>query len=664
MVKSRLTQWLMVTSKQTWALILILIVAAVLRLSQVGASEFQFDEANVLNIAASIADGRALPSAGHWTSIGIRNTPLLSYLWALPILISRNPSLIVGLSALLDTLAILLTYKFVAKFFSIQAGLAAALLFATGPWAIHWSRRVAPQNLPIITILLLTFLYFLVIQRRSWAVVPFMIALGLGFQTQIKTAFYGPAVILTLLIYRDRLRWRPLLVGLSLLALLVIPYGIYILGSWGEIWSALSRNVLKNPSALDGRALQYWLWIVSGAHLEDGLGAAAHLYSPYAQLLGGVTIFVGLLTLLGLGVALSKAIRWPKTHENYVLLLIWSVTPFLPLVWHSAPIYLSYLTNLFPLPFIWCGIGAAAALSQGRRLVSYAVAAGLLASLVVQAASVSVFYGYLNRYGTLGGYGRPLGHWLAIADGARKQAARAGLTELAVIAPGTAPASEGPPATLSYLLNRSLDLYFLGRGDTRSVLLSSERNRLYLVMKGDGEVRRFLGALGESKGDLVLADGLVVSFFVLSAHPLDHWLALPSETLDVRLENGVVFEGYDLPAEVRLGDRLQIVTYWRFDTVNARDRQGYWQGFAHFVDGSGKRWSQQDAFGLDSNRWRNGDILVQWYEMGVPTDAPPGDYRIHLGLYSLWDGHRAAILDASGQKAGDHIALGPVKVGK
>lgn len=55
--------------------------------------------------------------------------------------------------------------------------------------------------------------------------------------------------------------------------------------------------------------------------------------------------------------------------------------------------------------------------------------------------------------------------------------------------------------------------------------------------------------------------------------------------------------------------------------------------FVHLVDGEGRLWAQHDGLDSPAQFWQPGDRVVQVHTFTIPTDAPPGVYRLRVGLY-------------------------------
>ena len=63
-------------------------------------------------------------------------------------------------------------------------------------------------------------------------------------------------------------------------------------------------------------------------------------------------------------------------------------------------------------------------------------------------------------------------------------------------------------------------------------------------------------------------------------------------------------------------------------------------------------WAQDDARpGHDSfptPNWQVGQVVVDEYNLSIPTNIAPGDYQVELGMYTLETGARVRMVDANG----------------
>lgn len=127
--------------------------------------------------------------------------------------------------------------------------------------------------------------------------------------------------------------------------------------------------------------------------------------------------------------------------------------------------------------------------------------------------------------------------------------------------------------------------------------------------------------------------------------------------------------GYDLTAPAaRPGESIGLTLYWTSD--GGIDQR--YKVFTHllgdvFNAGSGNfLWGQADnepaAGTRPTTTWRAGEVIVDEYAIPIAADAPPGEYRLEIGLYDPITGARLPVLDEGGAVVGDHLILTSISV--
>jgi hypothetical protein len=147
---------------------------------------------------------------------------------------------------------------------------------------------------------------------------------------------------------------------------------------------------------------------------------------------------------------------------------------------------------------------------------------------------------------------------------------------------------------------------------------------------------------------------------LVAQHKLDPQVT-PSDLAHV-----ITLLGFDLPQrQVRAGGSFPLTLYWK---ATAPVPINY-QAFVHLVNQ--QLWGQPlhdklnpgeiatTRWPLDKYVWD--DYATPYSVIRVKPDAPPGEYEIRVGLYTLSDGVRAPVFDTKGNPAGDSLLL-PVKI--
>jgi hypothetical protein len=132
----------------------------------------------------------------------------------------------------------------------------------------------------------------------------------------------------------------------------------------------------------------------------------------------------------------------------------------------------------------------------------------------------------------------------------------------------------------------------------------------------------------------------------------------PMRPLAAGLGDGISLLGYDAqPAPARAGEVLYVQLHWAAETAPAGD----WTVFVHLVDPAqpdGAPLAGKDSppgnGSLLTTRWQPGWIVLDEYQVELPSDLPPGTYALRAGLYRA-DG--SALPDGGGG-----VELGTVTV--
>ncbi|MEA3335711.1 MAG: glycosyltransferase family 39 protein [Chloroflexota bacterium] len=132
------------------------------------------------------------------------------------------------------------------------------------------------------------------------------------------------------------------------------------------------------------------------------------------------------------------------------------------------------------------------------------------------------------------------------------------------------------------------------------------------------------------------------------------------------LDNKIEFLGYDLDDsdEKNREGSVAVTLYWR--TLSEMDTS--YTVFTHLLDDQEQLRGQWDGIPdrgeSPTTGWLPGEIISDPYQIPIQADAPPGPYRIEIGLYDAASPNypRLPLLGANGQVQGDRILLGEVRI--
>ena len=185
-----------------------------------------------------------------------------------------------------------------------------------------------------------------------------------------------------------------------------------------------------------------------------------------------------------------------------------------------------------------------------------------------------------------------------------------------------------------------------------------------------GEVRdgRYFAALWVYQGDLVRRtlpflrferrNGQIENIAALDLNAAFVDLARPARQVDARFTGGIAVPSFVFPAErARPAEQLRVSLLW---TAEQAPRQLY-VVFAQLLDDADRKIAQWDgAAGGDwwpAPAWQPGQRVWQDITLQVAADAPPGRYRLIVGLYDPATGVRLPL-----ESGGDTVLLGHVEI--
>ena len=171
------------------ALLLILLLAAFLRLLSIDAGWFGVDQARDLAWAASIASGEELPRVGPLMRGRVHLGATYYYLWSLPAFVGSDPRIAYAFAAVLGVAAVAATHTLGSWVAGETAGLLAALLLATDPSAVIDSRIAwAPALIPPLAAAVLLLCHTVLYRPRAARAAATAAAATLATQLHLATA--------------------------------------------------------------------------------------------------------------------------------------------------------------------------------------------------------------------------------------------------------------------------------------------------------------------------------------------------------------------------------------------------------------------------------------------------------------------------------------------
>ena len=183
--------------------------------------------------------------------------------------------------------------------------------------------------------------------------------------------------------------------------------------------------------------------------------------------------------------------------------------------------------------------------------------------------------------------------------------------------------------------------------------------------------------IGDSAAIWVVGDGEpepTVARFQVGDVRLDHYLAagrrfevarlpVPRWDREARLDGVAKLVAIQVgETELRRGESLPVVLYWR--ALGQADTS--YTSYVQLIDETGAKAGQVDRLPCDggclTTTWRLDDLIGEWYDLPVDPDAPPGSYRLIVGMYDFETDENLTWLDAQGNVIGPNLVIGLVEI--
>jgi hypothetical protein len=380
----------------TGSLLLILLLAAGLRFSSLGASGLWLDEV----IQAGAARYHSLGEVIAWTRLDDQ-MPLLNGITWLMRGVLPNDALLRTPSAIAGLLTVVGMYLLGRALFGTRAGLIAAILTAVWPFAASYSLEARPYALLIMaTTFQMYFAYQVVVRRRLIDGLGLALAslislyshyMGLA-ATAAAAVFVGIGLVAHAMAdLKGRPGWRQAAVESFRMALPALVAALIILVGYLP-WVGTLRAFLHRSTVGFGRYV----------------GQASKLTLSDLQSMLAAFDFTGLALLL-LGIGVAACLWWAaRGHLGAALLGTWSIVPlaglFLKLHGSIALLFPRYLSFLLPagILIVTVGIeGLASLIGKLRPLRKSPLVARIAAGVLTLAVAVELLPITVSALGTL-----------------------------------------------------------------------------------------------------------------------------------------------------------------------------------------------------------------------------------------------------------------------
>ncbi len=339
------------------------------------------------------------------------------YLLAIPLTFSKSPAVVAAFMGILGTIAVIVGYYCIRRFFNERIAIIAALLYAVNPWAVFYSKfSWNPNFIPLFSIIFMFCLFKAVVSNENKYIMGACAALGILIQFHMITFFLFPLMMFTL----KKRNIKYLIAGCLIFFMILTPYILHQVHA--------GRKILEPITDFAGKRAQENTRLIN---MRDSLGMPALIATNYyGKFMFGekeitksstvniffmsVTVMMTVLLLLS-GFFLVIRI-WKKRDIKDILLVLWLGIPMIGYILLNKNISPHYGLMLYPVQFILIGIFMDKVMQKTKK--AFIIAAMLIGIIIMgNGLYVLVFYNHLEQEGgTAASYGIPYKFKLEAAE--------------------------------------------------------------------------------------------------------------------------------------------------------------------------------------------------------------------------------------------------------
>lgn len=637
----------------------VLLLGALLRTGWPQLTEFKYDEARMASLALGITREGRFPLAGVPSSAGFDHSPISVYLYAPAFLLTHNPVPATVYSGAVGLLVVALCFRFGRHWpgGSIAGAFASALLAAASPWAVLFCRKIWQVSfVPTLALVFVGLAVSGLVMGKRWSLCGCTAVYAILAQVHPSAISLSPALLLWLVLFWRKEMLVPLTAGVALGACTAIPF---VLHQTQSGWSILNSLQGLSSATLDLSAIHLIWQTVTG----KGIEALAGVARPQLRVVPAISpIFAVLGWLLtasvaGLGCRAISGWRRPANHEDSraaridIILISWVTVIVLANLRHSLDLQLHHFAIALPPAFLIIGRALTAVCSQPlrsdpprarlRRALGKALKAAIGVLAVTQVACLILMGSFVSRHDTAGGFGRPLGHYLEIADTVVERARDTSAAEVLVAGQGSSPIVDEVPAIFDVLLRQRIAYRF---HDNRTSAVFPMYRSIVLITPERGAAASWYGLWPET----ILADGFRMHTGD-GSWPRTGLRPIVGPRL---LQNGIELQAFSWTRT----ETSKLWLLWQVLWETEPDSHF----FVHLVDAQARLAGQRDIPGVPSEYRRAGDRVLTLFDI-TTQGSDTSSLWAQVGMYTYPELAAIPVVDSSGNPVASEVRLGPLE---
>lgn len=598
------------------AVMALMLVAVALRVLDMAEFKGNVDHAYPIYQALTAQATGQWPGLGQITSVALSNPPGMTYVVAGAWLLGEHQFVVHVWVALLNALAVPLTFVAGRRVVGRPMALSAAMLVAVNPWLAYFSRGVWVQGaVQFWSALTLTALILGFYKNPRWQTGAGLALTGL---TQMYLlAWLAPVQALgAVWLYRARIHRRALGLGLAVCVAGALAYALNLAldapAQWGRL-TAFWQTRSSTPWVAQSTALSHAARFVTGADYEAAWAyEETPAYEARRALSQVVSGFLLVALLAGAVWALWRISHRAAEAPFWLLMGWWVAVPVSALTVAPLPIHIAYL--LFTVPAGAMLAAPAFGWLWRWRWGRWGMVV-LTGALALHSASLLQATGSLQaaRPGATG-----LDELTLRANAQLRAVARAALAEY---------------PTAEFYVGISAESFQVKVGRRVPVINTFDlpARQMFRLGVPSAYVRLTTGpapALPWAADRRVepLPGGEMLTVDVLPAWQRQDVLRQLQYPIDWPSQEGLTLLGY---SALTATATLQVA--WLVEDLHPARVNWLYAPYAHVRTATGQWLANVSAPGLPGGLYRPQEVYL--FQLALPPDLPPGQHELTLGLY-------------------------------
>lgn len=634
----------------------ILLLALILRVAWPTLAEFKFDEARLSTLVLDVTREGRLPLAGLPSSAGFAHSPISVYFYVPAFLFGNGPLAATIYSGLMGVAAVGLCWSLARRWAGGRtwSHRVAALLLAASPWLVAFTRKV--WQIAFVPALALAFVGLIVsalVNGRRWHLAWALLAYALLVQIHPSAVSLLPALLVWLVVFWREIRVGPLALGVLLGMLTGVPFLLHQVQNGWPLFVALDA---LPEAVINLDAVQLAGKAITGSDIH-ALAGEAYPQLEVVPRLAQTFHVAAWLVVSGLIVLAWRTLReWRspcaanrQAARTDLVLISWLVVPVVFNLRHSLDLHLHSFALMVPAAYLVVGRAidalAGTRLRQQARHLGWFRAAGLAAVgglVTLQVVALFLMARFVASNDTPGGFGRPLGQYLAVADQVVERVHNGDALEVLIVGEGDSPTTDATPAIFDALLRDRTSFRFVDQGSA-AVFPPHKAVALIEPHAGDGSALYGSWPMEDLAGGyrLLHLDG---------TWPTDGFEPFPGPRT---FENGIELQGYRWQGSAVPGGEVSLWLLWQVLWLDQENTHF----FVHLMDEQNQKVGQQDGEGYPTAYRRVGDRIVTNFRISISEQANPGPYSARVGMYRYPEVLNLSLLDEAGNPAGEAMVI-------